>query len=53
MKNTICLITIVLALIFVVGSAGALERGNITCLQCLVQSAVALLAMWIAGRNLD
>lgn len=43
-QNTFILIGI-LALIFIIGSAGALEREMITCGQCIIQSIIGILVM--------
>lgn len=36
-----------LAFIWIIGTAGALEHDNITCLQAVIQSGLGFLAAWI------
>lgn len=35
-----------LAFLWIIGTAGALEHDNITCLQAVVQSGLGILAAW-------
>lgn len=47
MKNFIKSILLIVILFFVVGTAGALEVGNISPLQCIVQGGIALAFLYI------
>lgn len=49
--KTLKLIAFALALVALVGSAGALEMGNIGIGQCLLQAALCALVMWLAVRK--
>ena len=51
-QNTLLTIGI-LALIFIIGSVGALERNMITCTQCIVQSIIGVLVMLGAFKLCD
>ncbi len=51
MKRIIRVVIFVLALIALVGSAGALETNNIGIGQCLLQGGLCVLAMWLAVRK--
>jgi hypothetical protein len=49
--KTIRIVIFALALVFVLGSAGALEVGNISFGQCFLQSGLGALVMWLAVRK--
>ena len=49
--KTIRIVIFALALIALVGTAGALEVGNIGIGQCLLQGSICVLAMRLAVRN--
>ena len=53
MKRIILAIATVLALIFVLGSVGAYDRGNIGFLQFLIQVGIAVGVEWFALSRLD
>ena len=44
MKKTISMIVFIAALIFTIGSVGALECDNISALQCIVQCVIGIIA---------
>lgn len=56
-KNFIGGILATLAFFFLVGSVGALECDNVTCLQCLVQCGISMLVGWaglaMCGNGLE
>lgn len=53
MKNFILILVCVAAVLFLVGSIGALECNHITTQRCLIQSAIAIIVEWIALKNID
>ena len=53
MKRIILAIVAVLALVFVLGSVGAYDHGNIGFLQFLVQVGIAVGMEWFALSRLD
>lgn len=42
-----------LAFIWIVGTAGAWEHDNITCLQAVIQSGLGFLAAWVGLKMVD
>lgn len=52
MKKTIFMIVFIAALIFIIGSIGALECDNISVFQCFIQCAICIGAEIFALRNL-
>lgn len=53
MKRIIRIVIFTLALVLMIGSAGALEAENIGFGQCLLQCGLCVLAMWLAVRKYD
>lgn len=52
MKNFILIPVCVAAVLFLIGSIGALECNHITTQRCLIQSAIAIIVEWIALKNI-
>ena len=53
MKNIILGLAIPFAIIFIIGSAGAWDKGNITFLQCLIQTAIGTAIEWFALKSIN
>ena len=53
MKNIILVSLTLIALIVVLGSAGAYDSNTIGFGQCLIQSGIAILVAWLSLRELN
>ena len=53
MKQIILGFVMVAALIFIIGSCGAWDEGRIGLGQCLIQSAIGIVAEYLALKNFE
>ena len=53
MKNIILGLLSLIGFLIVLGSAGAWSNGNITLLQCLIQSAIGVGTAWLSLKNMN
>jgi hypothetical protein len=53
MKKLILAFASIIALVFVIGSVGALEHDNINMLQCVIQCAIGVGIEWFALSKIE